>query len=77
MRASHHLVASAPGTDRHSPSEPLQAVLNLGRRIFARRIELGGDEHLVAWHAAFAERLPDAFLVAIDLGGVNVAVAEL
>src|SRR3984893_4256641 len=35
-------------------SEPLQAALSLG------------DEDLLAWHAALAERLPDAFLLTID-----------
>src|SRR6266851_547487 len=58
-------------------SEPLQAALSLGGWILARRIELGGDEHLVTPNATLAQRPPDAFLVAIDLGGVNVSVAEL
>src|SRR5260370_6989760 len=58
-------------------AKPLQAALELGGRIRARGIELGGDEHLVTPNPTLARRPPDTFLVAIDLGGVNVPVAEL
>ena len=60
---------------RHA--KPLQAALSLGGRILARRIELGGDEHLVARNATFTQCASNAFLVAIDLGCINMSVAEL
>ena len=41
------------------------------------RIELRGDEDLVARHAAVAQGAADARLVAVGLRGVDVAVAEL
>jgi hypothetical protein len=59
-------------------AEPAQALLGLGDRIAVpARIELGGDEYLVAGHAAVPQRPPDAFLVAVCLGGVDMPVAEL
>ena len=54
-----------------------QALLGLGDRVLAARVELGGDEHLVARHAAVPQRLADARLVAVGLGGVDVPVPEL
>ena len=40
-------------------------------------VELAGDEHLAAVDAGGADRLADAPLVAVHLGGVDVAVADL
>jgi hypothetical protein len=57
--------------------EPLEAALNLCDRVSPCGIELGGYEHLLAWDTAFAQSLPDALLVAVGLGGVDVPVAEL
>ena len=54
-----------------------QALLRLGDRVLAPGVELGGDEHLVAGHAAVPQGLADACLVAVGLGGVDVPVAEL
>ena len=39
--------------------------------------QLGGDEQLLARDAAAGDRAPHTFLVAVDLGGVDVAVADL
>jgi hypothetical protein len=39
-------------------------------------MELGRYEHVIARHAAFAQSLADALLVAVGLGGVDVPVAE-
>src|SRR5690606_24280846 len=39
--------------------------------------ELGGDEDLLARHAALADRLADVLLVAVDPSGIDVPVAEL
>ena len=58
-------------------AEPFQAPLRLGLRVLPRRIELGGDENLLARHAAVAKGAADARLVAVCLGGVYMAVAEL
>src|SRR6202012_3826129 len=58
-------------------AEALEALLRLRRRIGARGIELGGDEHLVARDAAGAYPGPHAGLVAVGLRGVDVAVAAL
>src|SRR4051812_5315038 len=58
-------------------AEPPQAVLRRGRRVLVPRIELGGEEDLLARHAALAKPLADALLVAVRLRGVDVPVAEL
>ena len=58
-------------------AELAQALLGLGDRVLAARVELGGDEHLVARHAAVPQRLADAGLVAVGLRGVDVPVTEL
>jgi hypothetical protein len=58
-------------------AEALEAALDLGLWVLTVGIELGGDEDLVAGHAAVAQRPPDARLVAVGLGGVDVPVAEL
>ena len=60
-----------------STPEPLEAALNLRDWVSLCGIELGGYEHLIAGDAAFAQSLPDALLVAVGLGGVDVPVAEL
>ena len=56
-------------------AEPSQAALDLRRRVAARRVELGGDEHLLAGDTAVAKRTPDAPLVAVGLRGVDVPVS--
>src|SRR6185437_4018914 len=48
-------------------SQAAQALPGLGDRVAAPRIELRGDEHVLARHAAFAQRPADAFLVAVRL----------
>jgi len=58
-------------------SQPFQAPPCLGLRVLPRRVELGGDEDLLARHAAVAQRATDALLVAIGLRRVDVAIAEL
>src|SRR5262249_52733728 len=58
-------------------AEPPEAALHLRGRVPASRIELCREEHLRARHAAVPERLPDALLVAVQLGGVNVPVPHL
>jgi hypothetical protein len=58
-------------------SEPLEAALNLCDGVTSSRIELGRYEHLITRDTAFAQSLPDALLVAVGLGGVDVPVAEL
>ena len=55
--------------------EPLKAPLELCDRVSPCGMELGGDEHVIARDAAFAQPLADALLVAVGLGGVDVAVA--
>jgi hypothetical protein len=54
----------------------LGSALELARRE-VRRPHLGGDEHLVALDAARAQPLPDLALVVIELGGIDMAVAQL
>ena len=41
------------------------------------RVELGGDENVLASHAALTQRVADAFFVAVRLSGVNVTVSQL
>ena len=52
-------------------------LLGLGDRIAARGTELRRYEHLVARDPALAQSLPDAFLVAVCLGRVDVSIPEL
>ena len=40
-------------------------------------VELAGDEHLAAVQPGIADSLTDFLLVAVHLGGVDVAVADL
>src|SRR5215471_7855182 len=40
-------------------------------------MELGGDEHLIPRHTAFAQPPANALLVAVELRGINVAIANL
>src|SRR5215831_1048018 len=40
-------------------------------------MELGGDEHLIPRHTAFAQPPANALLVAVELRGINVTVANL
>ena len=56
--------------------EPLEAALDLCDRVSPSGIELGRDEDLIARDTAFAQPLPDALLVAVGLGGVDVPIAE-
>jgi hypothetical protein len=51
--------------------------LGLGDRIPAPGMELRRDEYLVARDPALAQGAPDALLVAVGLGSVDVAIAEL
>ena len=60
-----------------STAEPLDAPRGLGGGVLAARIELGRQEHLLARDAAVAQRAPDAGLVAVRLGRVDVPVAGL
>src|SRR5439155_27200201 len=57
--------------------EPAQALLCLGLRVLGPRIELRRDEHLVSRQPAVAKRLADALLVAVALGRIDVAIAQL
>ena len=57
--------------------QPLQAPMRLGLRVLPRGKELGGDEDLIARHAAVAQRTADALLIAVRLRGVHVPVAQL
>src|SRR5262245_42086639 len=50
-------------------AEPPQAPFSFVGGVLVCGIELGGDEHLVAGHAALSQTLPDALLVAIVLSG--------
>ncbi len=58
-------------------AETLQAAFDLCNRIRPRRKELGGDEHVLARHAALAQPLPHTLLVAVRLSSVDVPVTEL
>ena len=57
--------------------EPAEAALDLRHRVPAGRIELRGDEDLLAGDAAVSKRPPDAPLVAVGLRGVDVPVSGL
>src|SRR5207253_2613712 len=57
--------------------EPLETALNLCDRVTPSGMELGRYKHLIARDTAFAQSLPDALLVAVGLGGVDMPVAEL
>src|SRR5262249_27720596 len=57
--------------------ESLEATLGHRRRVLACRVELGGDEDILARHAALAKRPADALLVPVRLGRVDMPVAEL
>jgi hypothetical protein len=54
-----------------------EAARGLGDGIFAPQVELGGDEDVLARHAAVAQPLAHALLVAVGLGGVDMAVPGL
>jgi hypothetical protein len=56
-------------------AKPAKALFGLADRIVSPRMELGGHEHLVARNAAVAQGAADAFLVAVRLSGVDVAVS--
>jgi hypothetical protein len=58
-------------------AEPPQAGLQLTLGVPAAGAELGGQEHVLAGHPGGAQRLADAALVAVGLGGVDVPVARL
>jgi hypothetical protein len=62
-------------------TEPPEALLGCGNRVITPPrlelgpwIELGGEKYLAARHAAVAERLSDALLVAVSLGRVDKAI---
>jgi hypothetical protein len=57
-------------------AEPSQALLGFGGGVIACGTKLGRDEHLVARHAAVAQRASNALLVAVSLGGVDVAISD-
>src|SRR5205807_6798857 len=50
--------------------------LAIGARILVAWDERGREERLLRRHAACLERTPDAWLVAVRLRGVDVAVAD-
>ncbi|MCY1537293.1 hypothetical protein D9M68_727820 [compost metagenome] len=57
-----------------------QAVLEAGHELVARQVvgpDLGGDEQLGARHAALGDSLADLGFVAVDLRGVDQAVAQV
>jgi hypothetical protein len=56
-------------------AEPLEAALYRARRIAVAGKELGRDEHLLARQPTRAQSPADALLVAVGLGGIDVAVA--
>ncbi len=58
-------------------AEPLEAPLSLDVGLFSTGVELCGDENFFTGHAAFRERPPDTFLVAVRLGRVDVVVPEI
>jgi hypothetical protein len=58
-------------------AEPAKALFRLGDWVVPPRMELRGNEHLVARHAAVAEGAADAFLIAVRLSRVNVPVSGL
>jgi hypothetical protein len=58
-------------------AEPSQALPGFGHGVVAARVELGRDEHLAARNTAIAQRLSDALLVTVSLGGVDVAVSQV
>src|SRR2546430_3243514 len=58
-------------------AELLEAARGLLDRVSVPGVELGRDEHLVARDLGLAEALPDAFLVAVGLSGVDMSIAEL
>jgi hypothetical protein len=58
-------------------SEALEAPLCLHNRIGTGRVELGGNEHLLARSTAAAEPLPHAPLVAVGLGCIDMTIPEL
>jgi hypothetical protein len=58
-------------------AELFEAAFSLRNRVLAAGPELCGDEYLLARDAALAQALPDAVLVAVGLGRVDVPVSEL
>ena len=58
-------------------AKPFEAALDLSRGVPSRRLELGGDEHLLARYAAAAKGFSDARFVAVGLSSVDVSIAEL
>ncbi len=58
-------------------AKPFEAARYLGRGVGAGRLELGGDEHMLARYAAAAKGFSDARFVAVGLSGVDVSIAEL
>ncbi len=58
-------------------TEPVEASFELDGGIGEGGMELCRHEHLVSGDSAVAQRPTDAFLVAVCLGGVDVAVSRL
>src|SRR5260370_21908584 len=58
-------------------AEPPKALLGFGSGVLTTGIELGGNERLAGGHAAVAQPQSYAFLVAVSLGRVDVAITEL